>query len=75
VHFHAVTIASPATEHLQYTDSKSLLNRLTSSMARFYPSPSVCLKSEFDLKIAIRATITVILLKITQHHIAAHQDK
>jgi hypothetical protein len=74
VQFHAVSIALPDTEHLEYTDSKSLLNRLSSSMARFFPSPGACLKSEFDLEIAIRATITATPLTITRHHIAAHQD-
>jgi hypothetical protein len=72
--FWAVPIADTTTNHLDYTDSQSLLKRLASSQKRYYQSPGACLKSEFDLESAILAAFKELPLKITRHHVAAHQD-
>jgi hypothetical protein len=72
--FWAVPIADTAKDHLDYTDSQSLLKRLSSSLKRYYDSPGTCLKSEFDLESAILAAFKELPLKITRHHVAAHQD-
>jgi hypothetical protein len=69
-----VKIAAPLTEHLEYTDSKSLLHRLTSSLARYFPFPGACLNSEFDLESAILATITELPITILCKQVQAHQD-
>jgi hypothetical protein len=72
--FWAVPIADSSKDHLDYTDSQSLLKRLSSSTSRYYDSPGACLKSEFDLETAILATFKALPLKITRHHVLAHQD-
>jgi hypothetical protein len=72
--FYNFTPANPDLEHFQYTDSKSLLGRISTSLARFYPSPRACLASEFDLEIAIRNSIQQLGLQITRKHVKGHQD-
>jgi hypothetical protein len=70
-----VTPANPSLVHLEYTDSKSLLQRLASSKARFYASPKACLASEYDLESAITATLQALPITLHLDHIKAHQDK
>jgi hypothetical protein len=67
--------AHPALVHKDFTDSKSLLDRLQSSKERFYASPKACLASDFDLEAAITQTIVDLPLKLSQLHVKSHQDK
>jgi hypothetical protein len=69
-----VTPTNPELIHNEYTDSKSLLQRLASSTTRFFPSPKACLASEFDLETAIQQTTAALPLKIELHHVRSHQD-
>jgi hypothetical protein len=62
--FWAVPIADSSKDHLDYTDSQSLLKQLSSSTSRYYDSPGACLKSEFDLETAILATFKALPLKM-----------
>jgi hypothetical protein len=72
--FWQVVPAEPNKAHYEYTDSESLLKRLDSSIARFYPSPKACLASDFDLEAAILASIAESPLKIIRRHVKSHQD-
>jgi hypothetical protein len=72
--YYNFTPAKPDLENFQYTDSKSLLGRISTSLARFYPSPGACLASDFDLEIAIRNSIQQLDLTITRKHVKGHQD-
>ena len=74
IRYYQVRIVDPAKQHFGYTDSESLLKRLTSSLNRYYPSPGACLNSEFDLETAILASIKELPITITRKHVAAHQD-
>jgi hypothetical protein len=65
---------APDLEHFQYTDSKSLLGRISTSLAGFYPSHGACLELEFDLEITIRNSIEQLDLRITRKHVKGHQD-
>jgi hypothetical protein len=67
--------ANPELVHKEFTDSKSLLDRLQSSRERFYASPKACLASDFDLEAAITQTITDLPLQLSQLHVKSHQDK
>jgi hypothetical protein len=72
--FFNVRLANPALVHREYTDSKSLLDRLQSSKERFFASPKACLASDFDLETAITHTITALPLRLSQLHVKSHQD-
>jgi hypothetical protein len=74
IRYSHATVANPALEHFEYTDSESLMKRLSYSMARYHPSPGACLKSEFDLEIAILATLKLLPLTIRRKHVNSHQD-
>jgi hypothetical protein len=72
--FWNVIPVDPTVQHFEYTDSESLLKRLDSSIARFYPSPKACLASDFDLESAILASIAESPLSIRRRHVKSHQD-
>jgi hypothetical protein len=67
--FWQVTPANPSKVHLEYTDSKSLIQRLAITKARFFSSPRACLASEYDLEAAIIATTQALPLILSLHHI------
>jgi hypothetical protein len=73
--FFNVHLANPALIHKDFTDSKSLLDRLQSSKERFYASPKACLASDYDLEAAITQTILDLPLTLSQLHVKSHQDK
>jgi hypothetical protein len=73
--FWNVSLANPDTVHLEYTDSKSLMQCLASSASRFFPSPKACLASKYDLEAAIIATTKALPLILNLHHIKGHQDQ
>jgi hypothetical protein len=73
--FWHVNPALPTLIHNEYTDSKSLLQRLQSSSDRFYDSPKACIASDFDLEVAIVKTLDALPLVIKLHHVRSHQDK
>jgi hypothetical protein len=73
--FFNVTLANPDLIHKEFTDSKSLLDRLQSSKDRFYASPKACLASDYDLEAAITQTIVDLPLHLSQLHVKSHQDK
>jgi hypothetical protein len=67
--------ANPQLVHKEFSDSKSLLDRLQSSKERFYASPKACLASDFNLEAAITQTIRDNPLQLSQQHVKSHQDK
>ena len=73
--FWKVVQLSPALVHNEYTESKSLLQRLQSSKARFFDSPKACMASDFDMEIAIQNTLTALPIAIELHHVRSHQDR
>jgi hypothetical protein len=58
----------------EYTDSQSLLGRLSSSSERFYKSPGACLASEYDLEAAISSSTKDLDMRIQHRHVKGHQD-
>jgi hypothetical protein len=72
--FWRVTLARPDQVHNEYTDSKSLIQRLHSSSDRFYHSPKACVASEYDIEVAILKTLATLPLVTHLHHVKGHQD-
>jgi hypothetical protein len=72
--FWNILTVPPTLKTIDYTDSQSLLGRLSSSLERFYPSPGACLASEYDLEAAISSSIVDLDQRILQRHVKGHQD-